>query len=82
MQADSAWFPCLKLEHEPLSNCAFIFVVNLRPCAWANYALLSNVAEAYNTFSSIPMSGIALYGFYRARCESFVGYDELTFGAT
>lgn len=33
----------------------------------ANYATLDWVAEAWNTFSSIPMSLIALYGFWRAK---------------
>lgn len=33
----------------------------------ANYATLDWVAEAWNTFSSIPMSFIALYGFWRAK---------------
>lgn len=32
-----------------------------------NYTTLSFIAEAWNTFSSVPMSVVAAYGFYRAR---------------
>ena len=56
---------------EPMAWSQFLADAYAKPSNvdWceANYVTLDWVAEAWNTFSSVPMTIVAFYGFYRAR---------------